>query len=177
MEPSYVGAIWMFGGNFAPRNFHFCDGSLQSIADNEVLYVLLGTTYGGDGVQTFGLPDLRGRAAVGVGQGPGLSNYVQGQISGTENVTLTTSNMAGHTHLMNINSNNATALVPTSSMYLAQAVAGVTAEKIYSDTASTTTLNPQTVGFAGNSIPVDILQPLLAVSYVIALFGIFPSQN
>jgi microcystin-dependent protein len=177
MEPSYVGAIWMFGGNFAPRNFHFCDGSLQSIAENEVLYVLLGTTYGGDGVQTFGLPDLRGRAAIGAGTGPGLSNYVQGQMSGSESVTFTTSNMAGHTHLMNVVSGNATALVPTTSSYLAQALTGATAEKIYSDVATNTTLNASTVGTAGNSIPANIMQPILAVSYVISLFGIFPSQN
>lgn len=177
MNPSYVGAIWMFGGSFAPLNFHFCDGSLMSISENDVLYTLLGTSYGGDGVQTFGLPDLRGRVVMSMGQGPGLSNYVQGQISGTENITLTTSNMAAHTHLMNVNTSNGTSLVPTSSMYLAQAAAGATAEKIYSDVAANTTLNPATVGNAGGSVPVNILQPLLAVSYVIALYGIYPSQN
>ena len=172
-----VGEIRAFAGNFAPAQWHICDGSLLPIANYEVLYTLIGTTYGGDGQVTFGLPDLRGRAVMSMGQGPGLANYVQGQMSGTENVTLTTNNLAAHTHTMNVNSNNATSLVPTSSMYLAQAVAGATAEKIYSDVAANTTLNPATVGYAGSSLPVNILQPLLAVSYVISLFGIFPSQN
>ena len=104
MDPSYIGVVWLFGGNFAPANFNFCDGSLQSIAENEALFTFLGTTYGGDGINTFGLPDLRGRAAVGQGTGPGLSTYVLGQRAGAENVTLTTGNLAAHTHLLNAGS-------------------------------------------------------------------------
>jgi len=171
MEPSYVGAIWMFGGNFAPRGFAFCNGSLQSIAENEVLYVLLGTTYGGDGVQTFGLPDLRGRVALSQGQGPGLSNYVLGQMSGTEQVSLTANNMASHTHLLNVGT-SATTATPASNLYFNQLTAGGTAQTVYSDAAPNSTIS-----LAGSNIPFNIVQPITTISYVISLFGIFPSQN
>src|ERR1700761_1175929 len=104
MNPSYLGAVWLFGGNFAPYGFNYCDGSLVAISNNEALYNLLGTTYGGDGVNTFGLPDLRGRVAIGQGTGPGLPAYVLGQKAGTETVTITSNQMAQHTHLLNAGS-------------------------------------------------------------------------
>lgn len=176
MDPSYIGAVWMFGGNFAPINFNFCDGSLQSIAENEALYVLLGTTYGGDGVNTFGLPDLRGRVAIGQGTGPGLPTYIMGQMAGVESLTITTSQMASHTHLLNVGT-NATAAVPASNLYLNGLTAGGTAQQVYSDAAPNAVMAPGTIGTAGSSIPIDIVQPVLAISYVIALYGIFPSQN
>jgi len=98
MSQPFVGQISIFGFNFAPRGWAFCQGQLLSIAQNSALFSLLGTTYGGDGVTTFGLPDLRGRVPNGVGQGPGLANYVQGEVSGTESATLTVNNLAAHSH-------------------------------------------------------------------------------
>jgi len=176
MNPSYIGAVWMFGGNFAPYSFHFCDGSLQAISENEALYVLLGTTYGGDGVSTFGLPDLRGRVVIGQGSGPGLPTYVEGQISGTETVSLTTSQMASHTHFLNVGT-NATVAAPASNLFLNQLTAGGAAQQVYSDAAPNAVMASGTIGTAGNGIPIDIIQPILAVSYIISLYGIFPSQN
>ena len=176
MNPSYIGAVWMFGGNFAPVNFNFCDGSLQSIAENEVLYVLLGTTYGGDGVNTFGLPDLRGRSIIGQGTGPGLNPYVEGQKAGTETYSILTTNLASHTHLLNVGT-NASSSAPASNLYLNQMTSGGTAQTVYSDATPNATLIASTLGAAGSNIPIDIIQPITVISYVIAMFGIFPSQN
>jgi microcystin-dependent protein len=177
MSPSYIGAVWMFGGNFAPVDFAFCDGSLQSIAENATLFNLLGTTYGGDGQQTFGLPDLRGRAVISQGQGPGLSNYVLGQKSGNETVTLTTGTMAGHSHWLSAGP-TPTQQAPTTSLYVAAVTTSAgTAVPFYSNAAPTVQLVGSTISATGNNIPFDILQPFLVVSYVIALYGIYPSQN
>jgi microcystin-dependent protein len=176
MNPSYIGAVWMFGGNFAPYSFAFCDGSLQSIGENATLFNLLGTTYGGDGVQTFGLPDLRGRAVISQGQGLGLSNYVLGQKSGTETVTLTSSYMATHSHLLSAGP-AATAQAPTSSLYAAAVTSGGNAVSFYSNAAPTAQLVSSTISATGSNIPIEIMQPYLAVSYVIALYGVYPSQN
>ncbi|PTR01415.1 microcystin-dependent protein [Mucilaginibacter yixingensis] len=176
MEPSYIGAVWMFGGNFAPVNFHFCDGSLQSIAENEALYALLGTTYGGDGVSTYALPDLRGRCVIGQGTGPGLPAYTIGQMAGTESVTITTSMMASHTHLLNVGT-NASASAPSSTLYLNQMTAGGAPQTVYTNATPAATLNTGTVASSGGSIPIDIIQPTLCISYLISLYGIFPSQN
>jgi len=176
MNPSYIGAVWMFGGNFAPVNFNFCDGSLQSIAENEVLYVLLGTTYGGDGVNTFGLPDLRGRSIIGQGTGPGLNPYILGQKAGTESYSILTTNLASHTHLLNVGTAASTA-TPASNMYLNQMTVSGNAESIYSNATPNATLIASTLGASGSNIPIDIIQPITVISYVIAMFGIFPGQN
>ncbi len=176
MNPSYIGAVWMFGGNFAPYGFAYCDGSLQSIQENETLYTLLGTTYGGDGVSSFGLPDLRGRVVIGQGQGPGLPNYALGQKSGSEQVTLTTSNIPSHNHLLNVGT-AASSDTPAAALYLSQLAVGGNSENIYSTSAGSGTFVSSTIGTAGGSIPIEIVQPVTAISYVIALFGIYPSQN
>jgi len=176
MNPSYIGAVWMFGGNFAPYGFQVCDGRLQSIAENETLYTLLGTTYGGDGVSTFALPDLRGRAVIGQGTGPGLSTYVLGQLSGSENVTLTSNTMASHTHLLNAGA-TATTQAPSSSSYISGVMDGTTATDFFSDQTANATLIGGTIGVSGSSIPFEIIQPILAVNYIIALYGIYPTQN
>ena len=176
MSPSYIGSVWMFAGNFAPIDFAFCDGSLQAIDQNTALYALLGTTYGGDGQSTFALPDLRGRTVISQGQGPGLSNYIMGQTSGFESVTITSSTMAAHTHLLSAGT-NATAQAPAANLYVNQVANGTTAENFFSDQSANATLIAGTIGVTGNSIPIDIIQPVLAISYVIALFGIFPTQN
>lgn len=177
MNPSYIGAIYIFGGNFAINGFALCQGQLMAISQNDTLYVLLGTTFGGDGVQTFGLPDLRGRVAVGQGQGPGLSPYVIGQRSGTESVTLTTNTMPSHTHIINASSLAGTTSKATTSSYLAETVSGTTPKTFYNTAAANVTLSNSTIGNAGSSIPVSIIQPIATMSYVISLFGIFPSRN
>jgi len=176
MAQPYVGEIRMFAGNFAPAGWMFCEGQLLPISENETLFQLIGTTYGGDGVSTFGLPDLRGRVVIGQGSGPGLPTYVEGQISGTETVSLTTSQMASHTHFLNVGT-NATVAAPASNLFLNQLTAGGAAQQVYSDAAPNAVMAGGTIGTAGNGIPIDIIQPILAVSYIISLYGIFPSQN
>jgi microcystin-dependent protein len=177
MEQSFIGSIWLFGGNFQIANFQYCNGQLVSIADNSALFNLIGTTYGGDGVQTFGLPDLRGRVAIGMGQGPGTSNYVIGQLSGVENVTLTTNQMPAHSHLINASSSPATTGTPTNALFLAAAATSSGAESLYSTAAANATMANGTIGNGGNSIPFSIVQPVLCANYIIAMFGIYPTRN
>lgn len=177
MNPSFIGAIYIFGGNFAINGFALCQGQLLQIAQNDVLYVLLGTTFGGDGVQSFALPDLRGRVAVGQGQGPGLSPYIIGQRSGSESVTLTTNTMPSHTHLINASSLAGTTSAATTSSYLAETVSGTTPKTFYNTAAANVTLSNSAIGNAGSSIPTSIIQPIATMNYVISLFGVFPSRN
>jgi microcystin-dependent protein len=178
MDNAFIGSIWYFAGNFQIINFAYCNGQLTSIAENSTLYSLLGTTYGGDGVTTFGLPDLRGRMPIGQGTGPGLNTYVMGQFSGVESVTITTNNMPSHNHLINASSVAATTATPSSTMFLSQAMKGGAAEPFYnSSQAANAQLIASTIGTTGGSIPVSILQPVLAANYLIALYGIYPSQN
>jgi microcystin-dependent protein len=176
MNESFVGSIFMTGANFAPSGWQLCLGQLISIAENDVLYSLLGTTYGGDGQVTFGLPDLRGRAAINQGQGPGLNNYVMGQVSGNEQVTMTINTMPSHTHLINVNSGNGSVQIPANTSYLAAPFAS-TNVNVYSTASPTVQLNAASVGTAGQNIPFSILQPVVAVNYIIALQGIYPTQN
>jgi microcystin-dependent protein len=177
MDPSFVGSIFMTGANFAPYGWKLCQGQLLSIADNDVLYALIGTTYGGDGVQTFGLPDLRGRATINQGTGPGLSTYVMGQMSGSESVTMSSQTMPAHTHLINVSTANGTVQIPANNSYLASPYNGTANVNVYSTAPATAQLNPASVGATGGNVPFSILQPVLAVNYIIALFGVFPSQN
>lgn len=180
-EP-FIGEIKIFAFNFAPRGYSFCAGQVISIAQNTALFSLLGTMYGGNGQTTFALPDLRGRVGVGQGQGPGLSNYAIGQVSGTENTTLTINNMPLHTHTAQANVNNAAAgvAVPVagSSLAAAKDINGDNTS-IYTATAPNTALSAGsvTVGPAGGSTPFNNLQPYLALNYSIAMQGIFPSRN
>ncbi len=176
MSEPFIAQIMMFGGNFAPRGWALCDGQLLSIAQNTALFSILGTTYGGNGQTTFALPDLRGRVPIHPGQGPGLSPYVLGQMSGTENTTLLITNMPAHNHTATgaINANSAAAndSLPTGN-YLAESA-------IY-HTGTNTTMAANSVsvnvGLAGGSQPFSILQPYTCVNFIIALEGIFPSRN
>jgi microcystin-dependent protein len=168
----FVGQIMMVGFNFAPQGWAFCDGQLLSIAENDVLFQLIGTTYGGDGQTTFGLPDLRGRVPVGIGQGPGLSPYVIGQLFGSEAVPLTVNQLPPHQHVY---SPGASQDEPTSDRpdnnY--PAVGGYYA----ATTNSSSPMGAPTVGSAGGNQPHTNVQPLLGINFIISLFGIFPSQN
>jgi microcystin-dependent protein len=180
MSEPFLGQIIIFGGNFAPQGWAFCDGTLLSISQNTALFSLLGTTYGGNGTTTFALPDLRGRAAVGFGQGPGLTNYDLGQSIGTETVTLTVGQIAAHNHM--VAANAATANVPSpSGADLAQSFNPTTRQAVttYSTPPMTApvTLDPATVRPSGGSGPHANIQPVLALNYIIALEGIFPSRN
>lgn len=184
----FLGVIKIFAGNFAPRGWQLCNGQLISIAQYTAVFSILGTTYGGDGRTTFALPDLRGRTPIGWGQGPGLSNYNLGQVSGTENISILISNMPAHNHIANstlaLNASNDAATVATP-------VAGnaIGAGKdVNTDPVSMYTTSAPNVPLAGGTvttttalnggnIPISILQPTLAITYIICMEGIFPSRN
>ena len=171
MAQPYIGEIRMFGGNFAPAGWAFCQGQLLAISENETLFNLIGTTYGGDGQSTFALPDMRGRLPIHMGQGGGLSNYVLAQTGGTENVTLTTSQIPQHNHILTVSSSAASASTPQGNI-VANATSNLYIRDIPSDT-----MNPGSVGSAGGSQPHTNIMPFLCVSFIISLFGIFPTQS
>jgi len=169
----------MFGGNFAPKDFAFCNGQLMAISQNTALFSIIGTTYGGDGVQTFALPNLQSRIPVHQGTGLGLSNYQLGEMTGTENVTLLPGQMPMHNHLMKaVVAAGADQGVPTNN-YLSVIQDPNTGAytNFYADTAPDVSMNTNAITFAGGSLPVPIIQPVLAISFIICLYGIFPSRN
>jgi microcystin-dependent protein len=173
MSDPFIGEIRMFGGNFAPVGWAFCNGQTVPISENEALFALIGTTYGGDRVTTFNLPNLQSRVPIHQGQGPGLSNYVMGQVAGVEQVTLTTSNLPAHTHGVTGDSATGTANGPAGNVW-----ANSTGAKQFTPSAPNTTMNPAAIGGApGSGQPHDNMVPFLAVSFIISLFGIFPSRN
>jgi microcystin-dependent protein len=182
-----IGEIRMFAGTFAPRSWAFCQGQLLSISQNTALFSILGTTYGGNGQTTFALPDFRSRSAVGTGTGPGLSNIVLGQVSGTENVTILTSQMPAHTH-------TAVATVTGTVTPKCFADEGLGDDPTNAFAAISSASNTQTpdanmgsspiaatasvtIGIAGSSQPLPIRNPYLGMNYIICLEGIFPSRN
>jgi microcystin-dependent protein len=179
MSDPYVGEIRMFGGTFAPVGWFFCDGQSLSIAQYDVLYVLLGTTYGGDGVQTFNLPDLRGRVPVHQGTSAGQT-YVLGQMLGMPSVTLTPPQLPAHTHTMMASGADATSDVPAAGGALANGTpAGVNGlfNYIPYNGQNQVALSGASITPAGNSVPHDNMQPYLGVNFIISWAGIFPSQN
>ncbi|MBL8179686.1 MAG: phage tail protein [Bryobacterales bacterium] len=167
MEP-FIGQLMCVGFNFAPRGWALCNGQLMSIAQNTALFSLLGTMYGGDGVTTFALPDLRGRAALHNGQGPGLSVYTQGQVGGNENVTLIASQMPMHNHTAACSSTDPSDTTP---------VGGVPAAGGSYATTANSTMLPTMIGMAGGSQPHPNMQPFLVLNWIIALEGVFPSRS
>jgi microcystin-dependent protein len=202
----FIGEIRLFGGNFAPKTWAFCQGQVLSIASNTALFSILGTTYGGNGQTTFGLPDLRGRVAIGAGQGPGLTQRVLGEMSGTSTNTLTLQQIPAHTHaivnggttnitgtvslLMNVN-NGAGGLNTPTNNYLGVEQGG---NGVYANTATSgDTLNAAAitvngsgltadfsaiqVGITGSGLPYNNQQPFLGMNYVICLMGVYPSRN
>lgn len=166
MEP-FLGQIIMFGGNFAPRGWAFCDGQLLPISQNQSLFALLGTTYGGDGRTTFALPDLRGRAPIHAGNGPGLSDRRLGSRGGSETNTLIESQLPSHTHAIGTKEEGNTD--DPSGAYVAGDGTNAFAD------SSDGNLLP--TGATGGNQSVNNMQPFLAVSYIIALQGTFPSRN
>jgi microcystin-dependent protein len=176
MSQPYVGEIRMFGFGRVPNGWWACDGSLLSIAEYEVLYALVGTTYGGDGQTTFGVPDLRGRLPIHQGTGPGLSTYVIGQRAGSEQVTLTSNQMPAHTHTLLATSAAATALSPGNAV-LPGAVSGDTFYASDIAGATAVAMSAQSTSSSGGSQPHENCMPTLTVQYCIAWAGIFPSQG
>jgi microcystin-dependent protein len=177
-----IGEIRMFAGNFAPRTWLFCQNQLISIAQNTALFSILGTTYGGNGQTTFGIPDFRGRVPVGTGQGPGLSNRSLGEMSGTQTNTITSANFPAHTHPFsgsitmpgNAADGNADA---ASGNY----PAGLTGTNMYSTVNNGSGLGNMQLALTGaatgSSTPVNNIQPVMGMNYIICQFGIFPSRN
>jgi microcystin-dependent protein len=166
MATPFVGEIRMFGGNFAPSGWAFCNGQLMPIDQNDTLFNLIGTTYGGDGQQTFGLPDLRGRIPVHQG-----NNFVIGQIAGVESVTLNLNQIPAHTHV---------AQGQTAAGNQGSPAGGVWAQSSlnqFSATAANSNMNGNLIQPAGGNQPHDNMMPYLVISFIISLFGIFPSQN
>lgn len=184
MNP-FIGEIIMFGGNFAPRGWAMCDGQLIAIPQNEALFSLIGTTYGGDGRTTFALPDLRGRAPIQAGTGPGLTPKNLGQRAGNEVTTITANNLPPHNHSasLQVSSADATISVPTIDSTIA--TPGNSDGRSFTGTLGFNTATPNTTmnagsvttGNTGNGQAFNNMQPFLVVNYIIALVGVYPSRS
>lgn len=170
MSNPYVGEIRMFGGNFAPSGWAFCNGALIAISENDVLFNLIGTTYGGDGQTTFALPNLQGRVPIHQGAG-----FVIGQLAGTETVTLTANQIPLHSHPPACNTGAGNSSAPSGNVWAGNA--NTSLPQFTSTTAGLVAMNAATIGTNGNNQPHQNLMPFLAISFIISLFGIFPSQN
>lgn len=167
MSQPFVGEIRMFAGNFAPVGWAFCQGQLLPISENPTLFQLIGTTYGGDGQNTFALPDLQSRVPVHVGPG-----FALGQAAGVETVTLTTSQIPAHGHAPLCLSSAGSQASPANGVW-----ASPSAGTIYSNAAPSLSMAPAAVGSSGGSQPHDNMLPFLVVNFIISLFGVFPSQT
>jgi microcystin-dependent protein len=174
MDEPYVGEIALFAGNFAPVGWFLCDGRTLPIAQYQALFALIGTMYGGNGTTNFALPDLRGRAPISFGQGVGLTNHVVGQQAGAETVTLTADQMPKHNHVMSASTQPADQAAPTNNIL---AVEPTGSSAFYHAAPTNTAMSPAAIGTAGNSAPVSIVQPYLALTYIIAYQGIFPTPS
>jgi microcystin-dependent protein len=174
-EP-FIAEIRMFAGNFAPRGWALCDGQLLPISQNEALFSLVGTTYGGDGRTTFGLPDLRGRAPIHMGQGPGLTNKRIGQKGGQEEVVLTVNQMPAHNHSARVQADSTVATTDKPQNALPARNAASTPQY---GTSASSALHPDAVvvGQKGGNQAHPNMQPYLTINYIIALQGTYPSRN
>ncbi len=172
MSEPFVGEIRMFAGNFAPRGWAFCDGQLLAVSQNDALFSLFGTIYGGDGRTTFGLPDLRGRIPVHAGSGPGLSDRRLGSKGGAEQVTLTTNQLPSHAHAVRGTNDAADSTEPAGKL-----PAQSTTIDLYVSTAPTVDFNPAAVQGTGGSQAHSNLMPALCIHFIVALFGVYPSRQ
>ncbi|MEP7008180.1 MAG: tail fiber protein [Sphingomonas bacterium] len=181
MSQPYLGEIRMFGGNFAPRNNAQCNGQLLSIQQNTALFALLGTFYGGNGVQTFALPDLRGRLPINQGNGPGLTPRVIGEQSGSETVTIDQTTTPTHNHIANATTDAGNLPGPSNKAIPASPTDGTTPGSLYvvptGPAVVPVPMAPQSLPLAGGSQPHQNMMPSLAITFIIALNGIFPSRN
>jgi microcystin-dependent protein len=173
MAQPYVGEIRIFAGNFAPAGWMFCEGQLLPISENETLFNLIGTTYGGDGQSTFALPDLRGRIPLHQGQGPGITqNYIMAEAAGVEEVTLTTQQIPIHNHAFLASTSAAAATDPTN-----QVIAQTSQIHIFTQDVTNRQMNPNALAQVGGNQPHTNFQPYLCLDFIISLFGIFPSPT
>ena len=173
MAQPYVGEIRMFAGNFAPAGWVFCDGQLLPISENETLFNLIGTTYGGDGQSTFAVPDLRGRIPIHAGTGPGLSSRILASSGGAEEVTLTVNQIPAHSHVVLASGAAASSGNPSGNVS-----ATTSPTNVYSTSLQTAqNMNNAAIAPAGGSQPHSNLMPALCVNFIISLFGIFPSPS
>jgi len=170
MDP-FLGQVILFAGNFAPRGWAFCDGQLLPIVNYASLFSILGTTYGGDGRTTFALPDLRGRAPIGPRSGPGLSDYRLGQRGGEESTSLNINQIPSHTHGLNASDVVAGQTTPGGNRL------GRSQSDVYTQGATNQALASDAIGNTGGSQPHNNLMPYLAMNYIIALNGTYPSRN
>ena len=170
MSQPYIGEIRMFGGNFAPAGWALCDGQEVPISENDALFTLIGTTYGGDGENTFALPNLQSR--IPVHRGP---TYVQGEMTGTEDVTLTTNQLPVHSHAMLASVANGSSSSPGNAIPASMPAA--TGSLPYGSDEPFLSLDPSSVAPVGGSQPHTNMQPYLVVTFIISLFGVFPNFN
>ena len=181
MSQPYIGQILMFAGNFAPAGWILCQGQLLPISENDALFNLIGTTYGGDGQETFGVPDLRGRAPIHQGQGSGLSSYSIGQNGGVESVTLTTQQIPTHNHNVMVVNSDATLNNPKGALLANEGGQNKDKVSLYAPwdntPANMTTLLPGSISITGGNQPHENRQPLLVINYIMALFGVYPSPT
>jgi microcystin-dependent protein len=180
MSEPFLGEIRMVGWNFAANGWAFCNGQLMPINQYQALFSLFGTTYGGDGMTTFALPNLQGRVPIHQGTGLGLSPYTIGEFSGSENITLLANQMPMHSHLMGVSNLPGAVADPTNAI-LAQGNSGAGRSPVpvsnYVSTAATGTLAPAAIAASGGNLPHSNIQPFLCINFIIALNGIFPSRN
>lgn len=162
---------------FCPVRWASAEGQLLPITQNEPLFALIGTTFGGDGRTTFGLPDLRGRIPMGQGSGPGLTPKVWGQTGGQERLTLTTNEMAAHSHTVHATNSDGNFPGPGGKILGAAPEGGSGQETIYSDQAATVQMSPLMIAPTGQNLPVAVQDPTVVIRYCIALEGVFPSRN
>jgi microcystin-dependent protein len=175
---NYIGQILLVAFNFAPQGWALCNGQTLSIAQYQALFALIGTTYGGDGVSNFMLPNLQSRVPIHQGTGPGLSTYVTGQNGGVESETLLVSNLPAHTHPVNCNNTPGPNSDPTNGFWSEVNSGG--REPVVSPaytTSSNKQMAPTAIGVTGNNQPFSVVQPYLCMNYIIALQGIFPSRS
>jgi microcystin-dependent protein len=173
MPEPYVGEIRMFAGNFPPNGWMFCEGQTLPISENDVLFQLIGTTYGGDGEETFNLPNLASRVPIHQGTGPDGTTYQMGEMAGTEQETLTVQQIPSHTHPLTASATAGTQASPIGAV-LAQATGSV---QLYYEGDPTGAMNAQAITPAGGSQPHENVQPFLCINFIISLFGVFPSQT
>src|SRR5688572_25698653 len=172
MAQPFIGEIRMFAGNFAPNGWMFCEGQTLPISENDALFTLIGTTYGGDGQETFNLPNLASRVPIHMGTGPDGTTYQQGEMAGTEQETLTTQQIPNHTHPLTASTSPAQGTNPTGNVTAQSSLV-----TLYSPEAPSVSLATNSVTPAGGSQPHENCQPFLCINFIISLFGIFPQQT
>ena len=172
MPEPYIGEIRMFAGNFAPNGWMFCEGQTLPISENDALFTLIGTTYGGDGQETFNLPNLASRVPIHMGTGPDGTNYQIAEMAGTETVTLTTQQIPNHTHPLSASTSAGAVNSPANKV-----IAASPSVTIFVEDSPDNNLNPNSVTPAGGSQPHENCQPFLCINFILSLFGVFPSQT